>query len=70
MARPITYAIRVTHEDGRCVFVRRGIGRGPIATFRTREQAEAEAEAIRRGPTVAKLVTVIERSHGRQDSAT
>lgn len=65
MARPITYAIRVTRYDGRTVFVRDGrqLGKGPIATFRTREQADAQADYWR---GVMPHVEVIERSHGRQ----
>lgn len=65
MARPVTWGIRITLSDGRTVMVRenRNIGQGRIATFRTKEQAEAEADYWRpKMPTV----TVFERSHGRQ----
>jgi hypothetical protein len=64
MARPITWAIRLTFADGQSVFVREGrqIGRGPIATFRHKASADAEADLWRMRTRHA--VDVIERSHG------
>lgn len=68
MARPITWAIRLTMADGRAVFVREGrqIGRGPIATFRHKESAECEADLWR--ARTRHTVEVVERSHGRQET--
>lgn len=68
--RAITYAIRVTFAaTGRDAFVRRGgvIGSGPIATYRTKEQAETEAAFLRPGLDSEDVITVIERSHGRRE---
>lgn len=67
MARPITWAIRVTLADGRTVFLRQGgvIGNGPIATYRSKAAADADADALRQRMD-ARDITVIERSHGRQ----
>lgn len=66
--RPITWAIRVTFADGREAFLRHGnvIGRGPIATFHSKEKADAQAAFLREGLDAGDVVTVIERSHGRQ----
>lgn len=71
MARPMTWAIRVTFANGRDAFVRHGwvIGRGPIATYRTREQADKDADFVRQGLDAGDTVMVIERSHGRQSPA-
>lgn len=68
MARPITWAVRLTLSDGRVVFARvnGAIGRGPIATFRTKDQADTEAKHWRRWEGHVQNVEVIERSHGRQ----
>lgn len=68
MARPITYAIRVTFANGRDAFVREGgvIGQGRIATYRTRALADADADFIRQGLDDGAVATVIQRSHGRQ----
>jgi hypothetical protein len=70
--KPITWAIRVTLRDGRFVLFRAGagdvLGRGPIATFRTKELAEAAADALRLRVD-AQDVAVFERSHGRQWSS-
>ena len=65
--RAMTWAIRVTFANGRDAFVRHGgvIGRGPIATFYSREKAEEQATFIRQGMEPGDVVTVIERSHGR-----
>lgn len=67
--RAITWAIRVTFANGRHAFVRRGgvIGRGPIATYHTKAQADNEAAFLRIGLDAGDVVTVIERSHGRRD---
>lgn len=67
--RAISWAIRVTFANGRDAFVRSGgvIGRGPIATYRTKAQAESDAAFMREGLDAGDVVTVIERSHGRQD---
>lgn len=63
--RAMTWAIRVTDAEGRTSFVRSGgIGRGPIVSFRTKEQADAEAERLS-ARLPGKVLTVIERSHGR-----
>lgn len=69
MARPITWAIRVTFHNGRDAFVRHGgvIGRGPIATFHSKAKAEEQARFICEGLDTGDVVTVIERSHGRQE---
>lgn len=66
MARPITWAIRITLSDGRIAFVRKGgvMGRGPIETYRTQASADARADELRQ--ILPHEVTVIERSHGRQ----
>jgi hypothetical protein len=68
MARPITWAIRVTMPDGRMVFMRQSgaFGCGPIRSFRTKADADAEAELLRKR-IAGGTVSVIERSHGRQD---
>lgn len=69
--RKTSGAIRVTFANGRDAFVRRGrvLGRGPIATFYNKAQAEAEAVAfIQEGAEAGAMVTVIERSHGRNVS--
>jgi hypothetical protein len=66
MARPITYAIRLTLSDGRRSFVRRAsaTGRGgSIATFRTQAEAQLWADALHGSYS---NVEVFERSHGRQ----
>jgi hypothetical protein len=67
MARAITWAVRVTFANGRDAFLRHGgvIGRGPIATYRTKAQAEDAAALLRVGLDAADTVIVIERSHGR-----
>lgn len=65
--KQITWAIRLTLDSGRAVFVRTGgvFGRGGIKTFSAKEQAEAEAARIRQTVSPTPVVTVIERSHGR-----
>ena len=67
MARAMTWAIRVTFADGHTAFVRVGgvIGRGSIWTFYSHAQAEAAAAEFRQSVTPQDVVTVIERSHGR-----
>jgi hypothetical protein len=69
MARPITWAIRVMFADGRTAFLRQGgvTGRGPIVSFHTKAKAENEAAFLRGGLDARDVVTVIERSHGRQE---
>ena len=64
-----SWAIRVTFANGRDAFLRRGgvIGRGPIATFHSKEKAEEEAAFVREGCAAEDSVTVIERSHGRRE---
>lgn len=71
MARAITWAVRVMFANGRSAFLRHGgvTGRGPIATFHSKAKAESEAAFLRVGLDAADLVTVIERSHGRQAAA-
>jgi len=68
MARAITWAIRLTFEDGRMAFLRAGgrISRGPIATFYTKYQADIVAASVRQTMAPEATVDVIERSHGRQ----
>lgn len=68
MARAITWAIRVTYADGKTALVRQGSvpGRGPIATFYTKAKADEQAAFIRQGMEPGDVVTVFERSHGRQ----
>jgi hypothetical protein len=70
MARAITWAIRVTFANGRDAFLREGdvIGRGPIATFRTKAKADEQAAFLREGLDAGDTIAVIERSHGRQAS--
>jgi len=67
----MTWAIRVAFPNGKEAFLRQGgvIGSGPIATFYSKEKAEAEAVVIRQQRLIDG-VTVIERSHGRQPTAT
>lgn len=67
MARASTWAIRVTGAYGRGAFVRVGgvFGKGPIATFYSREKADAEAASVRASQP-HNTVEVIERSHGRR----
>lgn len=69
MARPITWAIRITFADGREAFLRHGgvIGRGPIVTFYTKEKADEQAAFIREGLDAGDVATVIQRSRGRQE---
>lgn len=45
------YAIRVIDEDGNVMFIRHGakIGEGPVATFRTRHQAQEAVDALMPG---------------------
>lgn len=66
MAKPITWGIRAT-VDGRTVLVRHGgvLGRGPVATFRTKDAADVTAAEFT-SRTGIREVTVFERSHGRQ----
>lgn len=66
--RAITFAIRVTFADGRTAFIRQGgvIGKGPIATYRTKADADAEVLRISHGVDAPDVFTVIERSHGRR----
>lgn len=69
--RAMSWAVRVTFADGRVAFLRRGgvIGHGPIATFYTKACADTEASFLREGLDAKDVVTVIERSHGRQAEA-
>ncbi len=64
----MSWAIRVTFANGRDAFLRhgRGIGRGPIATYHSKAKAEEYASFVRDGLDAGDVVTVIERSHGRQ----
>ena len=64
----MSWAIRVTFANGKDAFLRHGgvIGRGPIATFHSKQKAEAEAAFIREGMDAGDVVAVIERSHGRR----
>ncbi len=64
----MSWAIRVTFANGKDAFLRHGwvIGRGPIATFHSKEKAEREAAFVREGLDAGDVVTVIERSHGRR----
>ncbi len=66
--RAMSWAIRVTYANGREAFLRRGArpGYGPIATFRTRRDAEDQAAFLREGLDARDVVTVIERSHGKR----
>lgn len=70
MSRAMTWAIRVTLATGRAGFLRTRpggvLGLGPIATFRTKAEADAKAASLRQELVGADVVTVIERSHGRQ----
>lgn len=68
MSRPITWAIRVTFRDGRTALMRHGgvIGRGPIASFPSKAKADEYAAFVREGLDTGDVVTVFERSHGRQ----
>lgn len=70
--KAITWAIRVTFADGRTALLRHGgvIGRGPIATFRTKAKADAEAAFLSEGLDAHDTITVFERSHGRTAIAT
>jgi hypothetical protein len=67
MARAITWAIRLTATDGRTGFYRLGgvPGKGRIATFYSKDEANAAAASLREQPTSLKI-DVIERSHGRR----
>lgn len=64
--KTIQWAIRVMFADGRTAFLRRGgVGTGPIVTFRTKALADGQAAFLRQGLDAEDVVTVIERSHGR-----
>jgi hypothetical protein len=65
----MSWAIRVTFANGRDAYVRHGgvIGRGPIATFHAKAQAEAQAAFVREGLDARDVVMVVERSHGRRE---
>jgi hypothetical protein len=67
--KTISWAIRVTFANGKEAFLRHGgiIGRGPIATWHSKAKAEREAAFVCEGCSSEDVVTVIERSHGRQD---
>lgn len=67
----MSWAIRVTYASGRTAFLRHGhvIGRGPMVTFHSKAQADAQAAFLREGLHAGETVTVITRSHGRQDPA-
>jgi hypothetical protein len=67
MSRAISWAIRMTFANGRDAFLRHGgvIGRGPIVTFHSKAKADAQAAVLREGLEAGDVVTVIERSHGR-----
>lgn len=69
--RALSWAIRVTFASGRTAFLRHGgvIGRGPIATFHSKDRADAQAAFLREGLDARDVVTVIERSHGRRTHA-
>lgn len=41
-------------------------GRGPIATYAAKDQAEADAAALRQRLEAGDIVAVIERSHGKR----
>lgn len=66
--RAITWASRATFANGRTAFVRDGgvTGRGRITNYRTSAEAETQAIALRKVLAAGDVVTVIERSHGRQ----
>lgn len=66
--RALRWALRVTFADGSDAFLRHGgvIGRGPIVTFYSKAKADEQAAFIRQGLDTGDVVTVIQRSHGRQ----
>lgn len=68
--RAITWAIRVTFATGRSAFLRHGgvIGQGPIVSFHSKAAADTKADFLRQGMDQSDVITVIERSHGRQTS--
>lgn len=69
MAR-LSWAIRITFANGRDAFLRHGgkVGHGPIATYYSKAKAEEQAAFVREGLDAGDVVTIIERSHGRNVS--
>lgn len=74
--RAITWAVRVTFANGREAFLRvrhareAPLGRGPIASFRLKSLADDAAARLVGTLEAGDVVTVIERSHGKQHADT